>query len=475
MSPTSAVDVDVVVVGAGLAGLAAARNLKAAGHSVIVFEARDRVGGRVKNGQTSDGTVVEMGGQWIGPTQDRVIAWCDKFGLERFPTYNEGENLIHEGRRLRRYKGAIPKLNPAVLMDIGQAQLRLDRMAKRVPLDVPWTADKAEEWDGQTVESWVRSNMRTSVGRQMLRLGVRAVFAAEAADLSLLHFLFYSHSGGYLDRLFNVKNGAQEQRVVGGTELIAQRAAEQLGDAVHLSSPVSKITQSPHGTDIVVATSDGQSVNSKRVIISIPPLLAGRIEYDPQVPPWREQLTQRMPMGSVIKCQVVYPEPFWRKEGLTGQMTDIAGPAQITFDNSPPSGNPGVLLAFVEGAHARDMSHREPDERRGRVVECLVRCFGQKAAYPDEFIELDWSAERWSGGCYGALVGPGVLRSYGMALRQPWHRIHWAGTETSEVWAGYMDGAIRSGERAAHVVMEKLDSGTPVASHSSATDSAATG
>lgn len=400
-----------------------------------------------------------MGGQWIGPTQDRVIALADELAVKRFPTYNDGENVIHDGKKLRRYKGAIPKLNPAVLLDIGQAQMRLDRMAKKVPLEAPWTAPDAEEWDGQTVESWVRSNMKTSLGRDMLRLGVRAVFASEAADLSLLHFLFYSHSGGLLDSLFNVKNGAQEQRVVGGTQVIADKMAEQLGDAVLLSSPVAKISQHERQTEVVVTTTDGKTYSATEVVVSIPPVLAGRIEHDPTpVTPWREQLTQRMPMGSVIKCQAVYSEPFWRAHGLTGQMTDIQGPSQLTFDNSPPSGSPGILLAFVEGAHARELSHREPQDRQRRIVECLVRCFGQKAAHPEECIDLDWSAERYSGGCYGALVGPGVLSSYGRALREPWHKVHWAGTETASVWAGYMDGAVRSGERVAEEVVLKLQS-----------------
>jgi len=464
-------DVDVVVIGAGFAGLVAARELKASGLSVAVLEARDRVGGRVMNATTSDGTVVELGGQWIGPTQDRVIALADELGLERFPTYNTGENLVHDGKRLRRYKGAIPKLSPAVLADIGQAQLRLDRMAKRVPLVEPWTAHRAKSWDGQTVESWVRRNVRTRLAREMLRLGVRAVFAAETADLSLLHFLFYSHSGGLLDSLFNVKDGAQEQRVVGGTQLIADRLASELGDAVYLSSPVRQVSQQPNGDQLVVSAgtragdgegsdtgSDGapKGVSARRVVVAVPPMLAGRIEFEPSMPPWRDQLTQRMPMGSVIKCMAVYDEPFWRSEGLTGQMTDVAGPAQLTFDNSPPSGGPGVMLAFVEGAHARELSHHSADERRRAVVECIARCFGSKAESPHEFLELDWSAERYSGGCYGALLAPGVLSAYGPGLREPCGRIHFAGTETAAVWAGYMDGAIRSGERVAREVTDAI-------------------
>lgn len=446
-------DTDVVVVGAGLSGLVAAHRLAAQGRDVCVLEARDRVGGRVVNGATSDGTVVEMGGQWVGPTQDRVLDLARRLGLELFPTYNEGENVVAYRGRLRRYRGAIPKLPPPVLADVGQAQLRLDRMARNVPLEAPWEARHAERWDSQTVETWMRRHMATGGGREMLRLGVRAVFAGEARDLSLLHLLFYSHAGGLLDRLFNVEDGAQESRVVGGSQLLALRLAGQLGDTVHLGAPVRRVAQDDAGA---VVESDDLTVRCRSVVVSVPPLLAGRIDYEPPLPTQREQLTQRMPMGSVIKCMAVYDEPFWRSQGLTGQATDEVGPAQLTFDNSPPSGSPGVLLAFVEGTHARHLSTRSPGERRTAVVEGLGRLFGPRAASPSEFLELDWSAERWSGGCYGAHLAPGVLSEFGPALRAPCRRIHWAGTESATVWAGYMDGAVRAGERVADEVHRQL-------------------
>ncbi|HXW39038.1 MAG TPA: flavin monoamine oxidase family protein [Acidimicrobiales bacterium] len=439
-------DTDVVVVGAGLAGLAAATRLVGLGHEVVVLDARHRVGGRVVNGTTADGTVVEMGGQWVGPTQDRILALCKEHGLELFPTYNEGENVVHYRGRNRRYRGAIPRLPPPVLADVGLAQLRLDRMARRVPLDAPWEAGRAEEWDGQTVETWMRRHMRTRGGREMLRLGVRAVFAGEARDLSLLHFLFYSHSGGLLDRLFNVEDGAQESRVVGGSQLVAVRLAERLGGAVRLGVPVRRVVQDADG---VTVHAGSEALRARAVVISVPPLLAARIEYEPLLPTERAQLCQRMPMGAVIKCMAVYDEAFWRAEGLTGQATDELGPAQLTFDNSPPSGTPGVLLAFVEGTHARHLSDRSAGERREAVTAGLARIFGPRAGRPSEFLELDWSSEQWSGGCYGAHLAPGVLSEFGPALRAPCGRIHWAGTESATVWAGYMDGAVRSGERAA--------------------------
>jgi len=440
------VDADVVLVGAGLAGLAAARDLVAAGRSVVVLEARDRVGGRVLNGHTRDGAVVELGGQWVGPTQDRALALAADLGAKLFPTYNDGENLVRFRDRHRRYRGAIPKLPAPVLADIGQAQLRLDRMARTVPLEDPWHADAADRWDGQTVETWLRRHVRTRAAREMLRLAVRAVFAAEAADLSLLFFLFYSHSGGLLDRLLNVADGAQESRVVGGSQVLATGLAERLGAPVRLETPVRRVRQDDGG---VTVEGDGVELRAGSVVVAIPPTLAGRIDYEPALPPARDQLLQRLPMGSVIKSMAVYDEPFWRADGLTGQATGDEGPIQLTFDNTPPGGSPGVLLTFAEGAHARELARCSPGERRDATVACLTRYFGPQAGRPAEFLERDWSAERWSGGCYGAHAPPGVLTQFGPALRAPCGRIHWAGTETATVWAGYMDGALRSGERVA--------------------------
>lgn len=441
-----------MVVGAGLAGLVAARDLVAAGHSVLVVEARDRVGGRVVNVATTDGVALELGGQWVGPTQDRVLALAADLDAALFPTYDEGDNVVVYRGRKRRYRGAIPKLPVPVLADIGQAQLRLDRMAKTVPLEAPWLAPRATEWDGETVETWLRRHVHTRGAREMLQLAVRAVFATEAADLSLLHFLFYSHSGGFLDRLLDVRDGAQESRIVGGSQVLATGLAERLG-VVRCGVPVRRVAQDADG---VTVEGVGLTVRARRVVVATPPVLAGRFDYEPVLPPWRDQLTQQLPMGSVIKCMAVYDEPFWRADGLTGQSTSDEGPVQLTFDNTPPPGHPGVLLAFVEGAHARALSRISADERRSAVVTCLTRAFGPRAEHPSEFLEVDWAAEPFSRGCYGAHLAPGVLTQFGAALREPCGRIHWAGTETATVWAGYMDGAVRSGEAVALDVAKAL-------------------
>jgi monoamine oxidase len=447
-------EADVAIVGAGLAGLTAARRLVDAGVEPVVVEARDRVGGRTLNHDIGDGKVVEVGGEWVGPTQRRMLALSVELGVDTFPTYDEGENVIEWRGENRRYRGAIPRINPAILADVAQAQVRLDRMARRVPLEAPWEADRAARWDAQTFATWLHRNVATAGARTLLEIGVEAVWAQEPSDLSLLHVLFYTHSGGGFDALIGTSGGAQQDRFVGGSQLVALRLAEALGDErIAVQAPVRRIA---HGVDGVTVAADGLEVRARRAIVAVPPTLAGRIAYDPPLPGYRDQLTQRMAQGSVIKCMAIYPEPFWRAEGLTGQAASDIGPVRVTFDNSPPDGAPGVLLGFLEGRQARALGGRTPEQRREAVVGCFARMFGPRAASPDGYVERVWADEEWTRGCYGCAMPTGAWTEFGPALRAPIGPLHWAGAETATVWSGYMDGAVSSGERAAADIVSAL-------------------
>ena len=444
-------EADVVVVGAGLAGLAAARELRGAGRDVVVLEARDRVGGRTLNEPIGDGKVVEVGAQWVGPTQDRVLKLIDELGLKTFPTHTAGQNVFERGGRLGRYSGTIPRTNPIGLAEVGLLMSRINRMAAEVPLDAPWRAPKAERWDSQTFETWMRRNALTAVARDILRLAIIGVWAAEPRDVSLLHVLFYVHSAGSLEILTDVEGGAQQDRVVGGSQLISIRMAAELGDGVvELASPVRAIR---HSADGVSVESERVGVSARRAILAIPPTLAGRISYEPPLPAVRDGLSQRMAQGSVVKCMAIYERPFWRERGLSGAVTSVSGPVSVAFDNSPPDGTPGVLLGFLEGSAAREHADLPQDQRRRAVAECFGRFFGPEAAEPIGYVDRAWGADQWARGCYGGFMAPGAWTDHGAALRAPIGPLHWAGAETALVWNGYMDGAIGSGQDAARAVI----------------------
>lgn len=446
---------DVVIVGAGLAGLTAARTLVTSGVDVLVLEARDRVGGRIYTKAASDGTLLDLGGQWIGPTQDRLAALAEAVGVTTFPTYVHGENIEYSHGQITRYAGLVPTHDPEVSMETIEAMLSLNLMAQEVPLDAPWKAPEAEAWDSQTLGTWIEANVPEHA-RTWLILAIRAIFAVEPRDLSLLHALFYIHSGGSLNVLASVQRGAQESRFHGGAQAISNRVAEALGERVILNTAVHTIAQDDSRVHV---ESDTLHVSARQAIITLPPTLAGRLRYRPKLPGFRDQLTQRMPMGHTIKIQCIYETPFWREDGLSGQVASDTGPMRITFDNSPESGTPGVLLGFIDAIDGPIWGRKSVEERKAATIACLVRYFGEKARHPIEYVEQDWAEEEYSRGCYAGYMPTGGWTTFGEALREPIGRLHWAGTETAEVWNGYMDGAIRSGERAASEVLAALEPG----------------
>jgi monoamine oxidase len=454
---------DVVIVGAGLSGLTAARHVVAAGRSAIVLEARDRVGGRTLNHSLGNGKVVEVGGQWIGPTQDHLARLARELGVRTFKTYNDGSYLFYESGKLTPYspKGPLGPIPPDLTADaqIAPVLVKLDTMAKTVPVGAPWTAPDAHAWDGQTAETFKLAQGMGAGANSLFDLSIEAVWACEPRDVSLLHVLFYIHAAGNettpgtIERLINTAGGAQDSRFVGGSQLVSIRAAKSLGGRVRLSQPVRRITQNRSG---VTVYTDALTVKGRHVIVTGPPSLTALIRYEPDLPALRAQLLQRFPQGSAIKVEAIYPRPFWRGHGLSGQVTSDTGPIKITFDNTPPDGSPGVLLGFVEGHEARVFSTLSPPQRRARSIACFVRYFGKQAAHPIGYIERNWSEDPWTRGCYVGYTPPGVLTEYGPWIRKPVGRIHWAGAETSDYWNGYMDGAVRSGERAAREVLAKL-------------------
>jgi monoamine oxidase len=454
---------DVVVVGAGLAGLTAARAIARAGRSVVVLEARDRVGGRTWNRPVTGGSYIDAGAEFVGPTQDRIKALAQTVGVETFPTYNSGNNVYwKDGTRLT-YAASGPTgiapPDPAYLPDIAQIIQKLNTMATEIDVTAPWKAKEAVEWDSETFYTWLKANEANPDFMRLAATATDAIFGQEPRDLSLLYVVFYiAASGnetnqGTFERNFQTAEGAQQDRFVGGSQLISLRVAAELGSSVVLNAPVRRIAQTAKGVKV---TAKGGRVSAKLVIVAIPPALAARIEYVPLLPARRDQLTQRAPMGSYAKVDAVYDRPFWRDEGLTGQAVSVNGPVRVTFDSTPTEGSPGVLLGFIGGTDARGWYDLPAEQRRQTVLDNLVNYFGERARNPFQYVENAWADEAFSRGDPVAGLPPGVLLDFGTALRAPVGRIHWAGTETSDFWVGYMDGAVRSGERAAQEALAEL-------------------
>ena len=447
---------DVVIVGAGFSGLHAARILGRK-YSVLLLEASAQVGGRVRNHQFSNADVVDIGGQWIGPGQDRMYKLAEETQGSFFPLYNRGDNLLFLGKKKIRYQGTIPKINPLALADLGQMLKRFERLALQIDPQKPWAHPKAHKWDSQTLHSWIETHGFTKTARAIFNIGIGAVFPGEARDMSFLHALFYAASGESMENLLSVSGGAQQDRIHGGTWSICAAIAAELGEQCMLNAALKKIDQTEDGVSICYEK-DGAMVcvSARKLILAIPPNQVNRLDINPPLPAWRDQLFQRMPTGSCIKYVARYEQAFWRDEQLSGQIASSDGPVHVVFDNGEKGKDAGLLMGFVDGDTAPAWDAKSAEWRQQQVLNCFVKYFGEKAPTPAEFVEKNWSAEPYIRGCYAAHMTPGAWTSGGEKLRKPEGHIHWAGTEMATEWYGYMEGALQSAERASAEVHSLL-------------------
>jgi monoamine oxidase len=447
------IDADVCVVGAGYAGLTAARRLAQQGKTIVVLEARDRVGGRIWTQTLSDGSAVDRGGAWLAPKHDAIFGLAREMNVSTYKTYVKGAHLLIDGERTRRYTGLIPKISPLAIATIAWNQFKIDRMAKQLPLETPWTAKRAAEWDARTVGAYMEhTGIRTKVARDLFEMAVRGLMTGDLNDVSFLHLLFLVRGHGRINTLFSIENGSQENMVDGGLGSIAARVAGELGDSVHLNDPVRSITQAD---DHVTVESQDLAVSVRHVVVTVPPVLALEIAFDPVLPDDRLTLYRNDVAGPESKTLVVYDEPFWRADGFSGQTSQPHSACEVTLDASPANGKPGVIASFTFGPVAEQFDALDPAERRGAVLAALTKRLGPRAANPVEFIETAWFKEEWTRGCSMAHLRPGILSRYGPLLREPFGRVHWAGTETSTTSHGAVDGAVRSGERAAAEILDR--------------------
>ena len=441
--------VDVVVVGAGFAGLTAARELTRQGHDVLVFEGRDRVGGRSLTGSVA-GVPADMGGTFVGPTQDAVLALAAELQIPTTPTHHAGKNVIRWRGRARSYRGTIPKLSLAGLLDIGRLRWQFDRIARSIPVLTPWDARHARRLDELSLGDWLRSVRAGASSRDLLAIVARVTWGCEPDDVSMLHAARYTHAAGGLDRLLDVENGAQQDRFLGGTQQIAEAAAAELGTRVVLNAPVRRIER--HGAGVTITSDRGQA-EAGYVIVAIPPAHRASIEFAPPLPAEYTELAKHWPQGRLSKAYAAYPTPFWRANGFSGQALCDEGPVFITFDVSPDADGPGVLMGFVD---ARAFDSLPAEQRRREALRCFASFFGDDALEPLGYVDHRWDTEEFAPGGPTAAVPPGSWTRFGPWLREPVGPIHWAGTETADEWTGFLDGAVRSGQRAAAEVAAQL-------------------
>ena len=419
---------------------------------MVVLEARDRVGGRTRTERIGRGTF-DVGGQWIGPGQERVHALAEELGIETFPTFVKGKKVLEVEGKVSTYKRSIPSMSLPNLIQMQGALSYLKRVRKRISPTGPMAAEGADLLDAETVETWRARFVKSSKINAVMDAAIRTIFGAEPRELSALYFLMVLNAGGGLLNLAEARGGAQQDRFVQGAQSLSVGLAKQLGDSVRLGMPVRRLVQSKEGVD---AVTDAETIGGRFAVVAVPPPVAGRIEYEPSVSVARDQLTQRFAMGASVKVLVTYDQAFWRDAGFSGEVVSSDGPLSVIYDNTSHDGRQPALIGFVVGSQARQWSQQPTSDRERRVIAALERYFGEQARSFQEYRELNWGAEPWTRGCPVGGLPPGVLTNSFAHLRKPEGRIHWAGTEAAIEWIGYMEGAIESGERAADEILRRI-------------------
>jgi monoamine oxidase len=455
-------DVDVIVVGAGLSGLIAARDLIRSGKSVVVLEARKRVGGRMISANTISGGVVDLGGQWVGPTQTRMVALLDEMKLQRFDSYYDGKSVFH-------WNGQRSEAN--ILHDFQKSYIFFDQNELPVPdadkqaadalRDLFWktvaTVDKERPWltpdartlDQETVFSWGLRHTNSAYARFFLdwlcRVGGSGGF--EPGQASILHLAWAQAVAPQSDL-------PETWLIHGGAGQVARTLGQQMEGIIRLNAEVSAIEHADR--KVTVRTRDGGTYNGRAVIVAIPPPLRAGIHFMPALPADLTGLIQRGPMGSMAKVIAVYPRAFWREKGVSGMGIGNLPTLELTADSSPPSGTPGILASFVSSNRTVEWSRLDPSERRKAVLDDMVAYLGAEAAEPEQYFEAIWNNEPWTTGAFVSHLTPGAWTGYGQAWRRPVGPIFWAGTDSAGEWPGYYEGAIAAAEHATRQALATL-------------------
>jgi putrescine oxidase len=443
---------DVVIVGAGAAGLTAANELKKAGLSVVVLEARDRVGGRLWT-DVVDGAMLEIGGQWVSPDQEALKETIAELGLETYSRYRDGES-VYVGRdgELKRFTGEIFPVAPGTEREIVRLIELLDRMVAEVDPDKPWEHPDAEALDRISFEAWLAEQTDDQEARDNIALFIAgAMLTKPAHAFSALQALLMAASAGSFTNLVDA-DYILDERVVGGLQQVPLLLAERLGDDVLLGQPVHEVHWAEDGATVV--TDSGLQVRARFVVLAHAPILYSGIEFAPPLPRLKQQLHQHLSMGFVIKVHAVYDRPFWRERGLSGTAFSPYEIAHEAYDNTNHGDERGTLVGFVSDRNADDLFRLSAEERKERILESLSHYYGPEAKNPLVYFESDWGAEEWTRGAYAASFDLGGLARYGADLRTPVGPIHFACSDMAGAGYQHVDGAIRMGRLVASNILD---------------------
>ncbi|MGW5877493.1 flavin monoamine oxidase family protein [Nocardiopsis terrae] len=455
-------DRDVVIVGAGPAGLMAARTLQAAGRSVAVLEARDRVGGRTWSREI-DGAFLEIGGQWVSPDQTELLGLLDELGMSTFPRHREGANvyLAADGSR-HEYTGDMFPAGERTEAEMERVIAALDKLVAEIGAERPWDHPRARELDTLSFTEWLRRQTDDEAARENIGIFMAGGMLTKPAHaFSVLQAVLMAASAGSFSNLVD-EDFILDRRVVGGMQSVSETMADALQeDTVFLGSPVRTIRwsedeASSHGaehTGPAVVRSDRVTVRARHVVVAVPPNLYSRISFEPPLPWLQQQMHQHTSMGLVIKVHAVYETPFWRDRGLSGTGFGAKELCQEVYDNTNHGDTRGTLVAFVSDELADGLLRGPAQERRDAILRSLANYLGEEALDPLVYFESDFASEEWTRGAYAASYDLGGLHRYGADQRSPVGPVHWACSDLAAEGYQHVDGALRQGRRAAEEIL----------------------
>ncbi|WP_285037722.1 NAD(P)/FAD-dependent oxidoreductase [Plantibacter sp. ME-Dv--P-095] len=448
----SAIERDVVIIGAGASGLTAATKLRAAGLSVAVLEARDRVGGRLWTNHI-DGAMLELGGQWVSPDQTALLATLDELGLDTYSRYREGDSVYVNADGVRtRFTGDIFPVAESTAAEMERLITLLDELVEQVGVTEPWAHEKATEYDRISWSAWLAEQTDDVEARDNIALFIAAAMLTKPShSFSLLQALLMAASAGSFTHLVEA-DFILDKRVVGGLQQVPIKLAEALGDDVHLSSPVRRLEWSDTG---VSAEADKVTVNARYAIVAVPPNLYSRIDFQPPLPRLSHQMHQHMSLGLVIKVHAVYETPFWREDGLSATAFSPYELVHEAYDNTNHEDPRGTLVGFVSDERADEVFKLSAEERRERILTSLSHYYGEQALSPVVYYESDWGSEEWTRGAYAASFDLGGLSRYGAMQSTPVGPIYWSTSDLAAEGYQHVDGAIRKGADTAAAIIAR--------------------